>query len=79
VAILPGTWTHFMRAWDLGDTTIGVGLPTWPSKLAAPVGLGILALRLGLEIWVFGRLILNDRLAPVGIPEPPNPLEDMDA
>lgn len=78
-AILPGTWTHFMRAWTLGDTTLGVGIPTWPSKLAAPVGLGILWLRLVLEVWVFGRLFLNPTLEPVGVPRAPDPLEDMDA
>lgn len=78
-AILPGTWTHFMRAWSLGDTTLGVGLPTWPSKLAAPVGLGILWLRLVLELWVFGRLIADPDLEPIGVPRPPDPLEDMDA
>lgn len=78
-AILPGTWTHFMRAWSLGDTTLGVGLPTWPSKLAAPVGLGILWLRLALEVWVFGRLILDPDLEHVGVPRAPDPLEDMDA
>ncbi|MCJ7873187.1 TRAP transporter small permease [Phaeobacter sp. J2-8] len=79
LAILPGTWTHFARAWTFGDTTIGVGLPTWPSKLAAPIGLGILALRLTLELWVFGRLLRDPGLAPIGVPQPPNPLEDMDA
>lgn len=77
-AILPGTWTHFMRAWSFGDTTLGVGLPTWPSKLAAPVGLGILWLRLLLEVWVFGRLVLNPDLEPIGVPKAPDPLDDMD-
>ena len=79
VAILPGTWTNFMRAFAFGDTTMGVGLPTWPSKLAAPVGLGILALRLALELWVYGRLIADPKLEPIGVPKPPDPLEDMDA
>jgi len=78
-AILPGTWNHFLRAWSLGDTTLGVGLPTWPSKLAAPVGLGLLWLRLLLEIWVFGRLLLNPDLEPVGVPRAPDPIDDMDA
>ncbi|SDX12017.1 TRAP transporter small permease [Litoreibacter albidus] len=78
LAILPGTWTHFMRAWTLGDSTIGIGLPTWPSKLAAPVGLGILAVRLTLELWVFGRLVLDPTRDPIGVPKVPNPLEDMD-
>ena len=40
-AIWPGTWNHFMRAYEFGDSTFGIGLPTWPSKLMAPVGMGI--------------------------------------
>ena len=79
IAILPGTWTNFLRAYQFGDTTMGIGLPTWPSKLAAPIGLGVLALRLTLELWVYGRLIANPDLEPVGVPAPPDPLEDMDA
>lgn len=78
-AIIPGTWTHFLRSWTLGDSTLGIGLPTWPSKLAAPVGLGILWLRLVLELWVFGRLIADPALEPVGVPQPPDPTENMDA
>jgi TRAP-type C4-dicarboxylate transport system permease small subunit len=78
-AILPGSWLHFMRAWSLGDTTIGIGLSTWPSKLAAPVGLGILWLRLVLELWVFGRLIANPDLEPIGVPRAPDPVDHMDA
>ena len=78
-AVWPGTWTHFVRAYDLGDSTFGIGLPTWPSKLAAPVGLGILWLRLVLEFWVYGRLILRPDAVPVGVPTPPDPREDMDA
>ncbi|KHA54085.1 TRAP transporter small permease [Sulfitobacter geojensis] len=78
-AILPGTWTHFLRAWSLGDTTIGIGLPTWPSKLAAPIGLGILWLRLTLELWVYGRLIWNPDLDPIGVPAAPPPTDHMDA
>lgn len=78
-AILPGTWTHFMRAWSIGDTTFGIGLSTWPSKLMAPVGLGILWLRLALELWVYGRLIADPQATPVGVPTPPDPLNDMDS
>lgn len=77
--ILPGAWTHFLRAYEFGDTTLGVGLATWPSKLAACVGLGILWVRLVLELWVYGRLLINPTLEPVGVPLPPDPLEDMDA
>ena len=45
----------------------------------APVGLGILWLRLVLEFWVYGRLILRPDAVPVGVPTPPDPREDMDA
>jgi len=78
-AILPGTWSHFMRAWELGDSTIGARLPTWPSKLTAPVGLAILWLRLALELWVFGRLIRRPHAAPVAVPTAPDPRRATDA
>ncbi len=77
--ITPGTWSHFERAYYFGDTTFGVGLPTWPSKLAVPVGLGVLWLRLVLELWVYGRLVIHPDGEPIGVPSPPDPLEDVDA
>lgn len=77
-AILPGTWAHFMRSWTLGDSTIGVGLPTWPSKLAATLGLAILWLRLLLELWVYGRLIADPDLEQIGVPRAPDPVDHMD-
>lgn len=78
-AIWPGTWTHFVRSYDFGDSTFGIGLVTWPSKLAVPVGLGLLWLRLVLEIWVYGRLIADPDAEPIGVPAPGAPGEEMDA
>lgn len=77
--ILPGTWAHFLRAYEFGDTTFGVGLSTWPSKLAVPVGFGVLWLRLVLELWVFGRLVIDPDAEPIGVPMAPDPLNEMDA
>ena len=77
--IYPGTWSHFLRAYEFGDTTSGIGLPTWPSKLAVPIGLGVLWLRLVLELWVYSRLILRPDAELVGVPSPRDPREDMDA
>lgn len=77
--ILPGTWTHFLRAYEFGDTTFGIGLPTWQSKLAVPIGFGILWLRLALELWVFGRLVIDPNAEPIGVPTAPDPLKEMDA
>ncbi len=78
-SITPGTWTHFSRAFELGDTTFGVGLITWPSKLAVPIGLAVLWLRLTLELWVFGRLVVKPDAEPIGMPSPPDPRKEMDA
>lgn len=78
-AIWPGTWTHFLRAYNFGDTTFGIGLPTWPSKLAAPIGLGILWVRLVLEVFVYARLIAHPGAEPIGAPLPGDPKDEMDA
>lgn len=77
-AIIPGAWTHFLRAYEFGDTSIGVGLPTWPSKLAVTIGLGVFWLRLALQVFVFGRLALDPNLDPIGVPTPPDPREEID-
>ncbi len=77
--LLPGAWSHFERAFEFGDSTIGISLPTWPSKLAVAVGLGILWLRLLLAFWVYGRLVIDPAATPVAVPVPPDPREDMDA
>ena len=26
-------WEHFLRAWDIGDSSIDIELPIWPGKL----------------------------------------------
>jgi len=30
-------YEHFLRAWQLGDSTIDAELPVWPSKLVVPI------------------------------------------
>ena len=77
--LLPGAWAHFERAFDFGDSTIGMSLPTWPSKLAVAVGLAILWLRLLLAFWVYGRLAVDPAATPVAVPVPPDPRKEMDA
>jgi len=78
-AILPGTWAHFMRAYQFGDTTMGIGLSTWPSKLAVPVGLGIFWLRLALEVWVYARLVADPDAEQIAVPRAPDPVDAVDA
>lgn len=60
-------WGHFLRAYQLGDSTIDAELPVWPSKLAVPVAFGLLWLRLLLQLAGYGRLALDPRRRPVAV------------
>ena len=60
-------WGHFLRAFQLGDSTIDAELPVWPSKLAVPVAFGLLWLRLLLQLAGYVRLALDPRRRPVAV------------
>lgn len=49
ILMIYGTWNHFLRAYELGDSTMDVELPVWPPKLIICLGFAIL----------FGRLIIS--------------------
>jgi len=66
--IIPGTWSHFMRAYELGDTTMDAGVPVWPSKLMAPVGLAVLWIRLLINFVGYLRLIVLPDEDRIGVP-----------
>lgn len=59
---------HFLRAWIIGDSTIDVQLPLWPSKLLVPVAFAILLVRLFIQLLGFLRLSADPDAEPVGIP-----------
>ncbi len=59
---------HFERAWEFGDSTIDIELPTWPSKLMVPVAFGVLFVRLGIQLVGFLRLIVTPDAVPVAVP-----------
>ncbi|MEI2386327.1 TRAP transporter small permease [Breoghania sp. JC706] len=63
-----GSWFHFYRAWTIGDSTIDINLPTWPSKLLVPVALSLLSLRLVLQLVGYGRLIADPTRMPIDVP-----------
>jgi C4-dicarboxylate transporter, DctQ subunit len=60
-------WGHFLRAYQLGDSTIDTQLPVWPSKLAVPVAFALLWLRLWLQLAGYLRLALDPRRRPVAV------------
>ena len=61
-------YEHFLRAWNIGDSTIDIEIPLWPSKLLVPVAFAILLVRLFIQLLGFLRLSAEPDAEPVGIP-----------
>ena len=69
-----GTWSHFERSFDWSapywsrDSSLDIRLPLWPAKLLVPVAFSVLALRMVIQVWGYGRAILSGTLEPVAVP-----------
>lgn len=63
-----GSYLHFWRAFSNGDSSIDIGLSTWPAKLIVPVAFALLSLRLILQLWGYGRAFMSNPESPVAIP-----------
>jgi len=61
-------WDFFLRAFELGDSTIDRDLPIWPAKLVIPVAFAVLNLRLIVQLFAYARLIKNPDAEPIAIP-----------
>ena len=61
-------WTHFVRAYEFGDSTIDMELPTWPSKIVVPISFVVLWLRLIVQSVGYARLLIHPDAAPVAVP-----------
>lgn len=74
VLLVWGSWAHFERSFDWNapmwsrDSSIDIALPIWPAKLLAPVAFSVLALRLLLQAWGFGRALVKGTERPVAVP-----------
>ena len=66
--LIYGSYLHFLRAYDIGDSSVDIDLPTWPAKLVVPFALSVLALRLMLQIWGYFRGIREGSNEPVAVP-----------
>ena len=62
-------YDHFLRAWQLGDSTIDAELPVWPSKLLVPIAFSLLWLRLLVQLAGFLRLLRWPEAPPVAVPQ----------
>lgn len=61
-------YDHFLRAYELGDSTIDGGYALWPSKLMIPFAFAVLLLRLSVNLWGFLRLVARPDAEPLGVP-----------
>ena len=68
LVLIYGSFLHFLRAFQIGDSSIDIDLPIWPAKLVVPVALSILALRLILQIWAYIRAAIEGGDNPVAVP-----------
>lgn len=74
VVLIWGSWLHFERSFDWNaplysrDSTIDINLPVWPVKLVVPLMLGLLALRLGLQVWAYWLALKSGEARPVAVP-----------
>jgi TRAP-type C4-dicarboxylate transport system permease small subunit len=68
LVLIYGSWLHFLRAYQIGDSSLDINLPTWPAKLVVPFALSVLALRLLLQCWGYLRAIRQGGENPVAVP-----------
>ena len=68
LVLVYGSYLHFYRAWQIGDSSLDIDLPTWPAKLVVPVALGFLALRLLIQLWGYARALWRGGDCPVAVP-----------
>jgi C4-dicarboxylate transporter DctQ subunit len=66
--LIDSTFQNFLRAWQLGDSTIDIKLPVWPTKLLVPFVLAVLWVRLVLQSLDYARLIRHPFAEPIAVP-----------
>ena len=66
--LIDSTFQNFLRAYQLGDSTIDIKLPVWPTKLLVPFVLAVLWVRLALQAADYLRLIRHPEAPPIAVP-----------
>ncbi len=61
-------FTHFLRAFQLGDSTIDREIILWPAKLVIPIAFAVLTVRLLIQLLAYTRLALHPEAEPVAVP-----------
>jgi len=66
--LIESSFQNFLRAYQLGDSTIDIRLPIWPSKLIVPFALTTLWFRLLLQLGGCLRLLRYPDARPIAVP-----------
>ena len=66
--LIYASFTNFLRAYSIGDSTMDIRLPTWPAKMMVPLALSVLWLRLVLQACGYMRMIAHPDAEPVAVP-----------
>lgn len=61
------SWDHFLRSFQIGDTTIDAEYPVWPSKLLVPIAFAFWFIRLGVQLAGSVRLLIDPTLPHEGV------------
>jgi len=67
--LIYASFTNFLRAYQIGDSSMDIQLPTWPAKFMVPLALSVLWLRLVLQICGYVRMIRHPDAEPVAVPK----------
>jgi len=67
--LIQASFGAFLRAYQIGDSTMDIRLPVWPAKLMVPLALSLLWLRLVLQVAGYLRMALNPDGVPVAVPK----------
>ena len=79
LVLIYGSYLHFLRAYEFGDTSLDISLPIWPAKLVVPAALTLLAIRLLIQMWAYVRAIKNNDNDPIAVPKIENPAEAVES
>lgn len=66
--LIPGSYAHFSRAFEFGDSTMDVEIATWPAKLVVPIALAVLLIRLLVQLLGYSRMLMDPTLPRIAIP-----------
>lgn len=67
--LIYASFANFLRAYQIGDSSMDIQLPTWPAKFMVPLALSVLWLRLVLQICGYVRMIREPDAEPVAVPK----------